>query len=306
VPEIPRIGLIGGGAVGSLLAASLLAKGAAFQWVVRSPQRRAQLETLAARIDGDLHLLPVPAGTLRAGSGDLQAVDWLVLVVKAQQVPAVLAQLPAGIPALVVANGLHSGRFQLGVLYGGARLDEEGTAHFCTANALWAGPLAAAADAAAAPAAVAGLLDALAAPWLAVEAAADIRPRMWHKLALNCVVNPLTALLDCPNGGLEPHLESPLVRAVLTEAAALGALELGAGADPLRPEALVADLRELVQATAGNSSSMREDLRRGRESEIGALNLAVARQGATRGRPCPVNQALASAVSTIEEANRAR
>ncbi len=30
----------------------------------------------------------------------------------------------------------------------------------------------------------------------------NIRAEMWRKLAVNCVINPLTALWNCPNGKL--------------------------------------------------------------------------------------------------------
>ena len=300
-----RIGLVGAGAVGSLLAASLFHNSVPFQWLVRNPLRRKQLNWLSVEADGERRRFLLPIDCLHASLEELPEVDWYILVVKAQHVAELLMQLPPGKPSLVVANGLHAGPLHLGLLYGGARLDEAGSVHAGALNSLWTGPLGIdLINIAALAGELKLLLELLAAPWLTGHYAPDIRQRMWHKLALNCVVNPLTALLDCPNGALLPQLASPLVNGVLHEVMAVAAAELGIQPVPPGVELLHKDLVELVTATATNSSSMREDLRHGRDSEIGVLNAAVAARGQSLGVRCPLNKLLASTVLTIAETNR--
>ncbi len=90
----------------------------------------------------------------------------------------------------------------------------------------------------------------------------DILSRLWRKLALNCAINPLTVLHDCQNGGLLGHLAE--VDQLCDE---LANLLLRCG----QPEA-ANDLKEEVQrvilATAANYSSMYQDVRHGRRTEV--------------------------------------
>ena len=50
------------------------------------------------------------------------------------------------------------------------------------------------------------------------------------------------------------------------------------------------------------TSSMAQDLARGRRTEIDALNGFVARRGEALGVPAPVNRTLATLVKLLEEA----
>jgi 2-dehydropantoate 2-reductase len=275
-----RIGLIGAGPVGSLLATALAHNGASFIWVARSIERRAQLPALAlstADTEASWQLDPalVVENTLELGE-----VEWLVLAVKAQNVLPLLAELNPypGRKVLVVANGLHSGPFHLGLLYGGARLDE-GTVVTGRRNELMIGPLTVDDHSA-------DLLGDLSAPWLTVNPHSRIETPMWLKLALNCVANPLSALLNLENGALLSLVGSPLVRALLEELALVLHHELSSG-ESFMPEDLGAMLVKLLTDTAGNSSSMREDLLAGRETEIEYLDLAVVERARLKGVDCP-------------------
>ncbi|HXY39281.1 MAG TPA: 2-dehydropantoate 2-reductase [Vicinamibacteria bacterium] len=129
-----------------------------------------------------------------------------------------------------------------------------------------------------------------------VETTDDLRPVAWTKLAANCAINPLTALHRVPNGAL---LEDPRLRKELERAAR----EVGAVAEA-RGIALPRDAAdaavEVCRATAGNRSSMLQDVQRGAPTEVDALNGAVAREGRSLGVPTPVNDQLFAAVRALE------
>jgi 2-dehydropantoate 2-reductase len=125
-----------------------------------------------------------------------------------------------------------------------------------------------------------------------VEAAEspDFEKALWKKLAMNCVANPLTALLGIRNRQVVVPELSGLRRRVVAEVSALAAAE---------GHTLAADLAERVDrglAASRNRSSMLQDLERGRGTEIEHLNGFVDRRSLELGLDAPVNGALAALV----------
>jgi 2-dehydropantoate 2-reductase len=111
---------------------------------------------------------------------------------------------------------------------------------------------------------------------------------VWGKLAVNCSANPLTALEGCRNGEL---IADPAGRARLRAAArevgdVAAALGVALAGDPA--DAAV----RACQATAGNRSSMLQDVQRGAPTEIDAINGAVAEAGERLRVPTHVNRTL--------------
>ncbi len=90
----------------------------------------------------------------------------------------------------------------------------------------------------------------------------NIRAELWRKLAVNCAINPLTALLDCPNGELRQHPDR--VALICREVAAVIEREGYHTAE--------SDLRyyvdQVIESTAENISSMLQDIRAMRHTEI--------------------------------------
>lgn len=90
----------------------------------------------------------------------------------------------------------------------------------------------------------------------------DIAEQLWRKLAINCVINPMTVLYDCNNGQLLHHSER--VNALCEELQVLLSAAGQAGAAQDLPQ----QLRSVIEKTAANSSSMRQDVQQKSRTEI--------------------------------------
>ena len=139
---------------------------------------------------------------------------------------------------------------------------------------------------------VAEVANRLRAAGLATEVSDDIERLLWRKLAINCAINPLTALAGIPNGAL---LEDPSLRERMRDAAReVAAVAAARGSDLGLDAAALAE--DVARQTAANRSSMLQDLDRGAETEIEAICGAVLREGRRLGVPTPVNAALRRAI----------
>ena len=129
----------------------------------------------------------------------------------------------------------------------------------------------------------------------------DIRTAQWEKLFANVGINAITAITGLPNGALleVPALKA-LVESAVSEAAAVAvAAGVRASVDP------VAQTYRVIRDTAGNRSSMLQDVARGRRTEIDALNGKISELGREYGVLTPVNDTLTALVKGIEKRGRA-
>lgn len=130
----------------------------------------------------------------------------------------------------------------------------------------------------------------------------DVRVALWTKLAMNCAFNAISAVGRARYARM---IESPEVRAtmrdLLAECAAVAAAQ-GIGLADV--DALYASAIALGEAMRQQTSSTAQDIAAGRPTEIDALNGLVARQGAERGVPTPVNRALHALVRLLEAGDR--
>jgi 2-dehydropantoate 2-reductase len=95
----------------------------------------------------------------------------------------------------------------------------------------------------------------------------EIRSTLLAKLAVNAVINPLTAIHQVTNGAL---LTAPLAEDTERLTREVQALLRAGGADQIA-EALPARVSAVCSQTAENHSSMRVDVERGRPTEIEAI-----------------------------------
>jgi 2-dehydropantoate 2-reductase len=120
---------------------------------------------------------------------------------------------------------------------------------------------------------------------------------VWGKLAVNAGINPLTALLDVPNGALvENETWQQVMSAAAMEVAQVAAAQ---GICLPYPDAARRTV-EVSQATASNRSSMLQDMSRAAMTEIDAITGVVIRFGQRLGIPTPVNEFLFRLVKAKE------
>ena len=129
-----------------------------------------------------------------------------------------------------------------------------------------------------------------------VQTVEDAQSLMWGKLVVNAAINPLTALLRIPNGEL---LQRPSARGLMSMLARETAAVAEAEEVHLPFDDPGAAVEEVARKTAGNHSSMFQDILRGAPTEIDAICGAVTRRGIQLRVPTPLNYAFWQLVQAL-------
>ena len=136
---------------------------------------------------------------------------------------------------------------------------------------------------------------------LPTEVRDDMQAVLWAKMLYNCSLNPLGALTRRPYGALTADPETrALVETVIREIfSVLSAVDIEIDW-PDADAYLETFHRDLIPPTARHESSMLQDLRAGRPTEIEALCGAVERLGGPIGVSTPTVSALARLVRAAQ------
>lgn len=129
-----------------------------------------------------------------------------------------------------------------------------------------------------------------------VQTTDDILVKLWAKLFVNVGINALTAILGCRNGELLTlsGAAERMERAVREAVQVARAKNIGGEDDPIQLTRLV------CEKTAANVSSMLQDVRNRKRTEIGAINGAVVDLAKELGIETPENERLVEQVKEIE------
>lgn len=328
-----KIGIIGAGAMGSLLGFYLCAQ--AEVWLLDPWQAHIdaiEAHGLSCERNGTPETRHPHATTSAPAIGACDAV--LVLVKAAQTAWAaeqarmlqrtenrelrtqdtVLGDAPGsqfsvlGSAPLVVTlqNGVGN-REQLAAALGEARVGQGVTALGATLlgpgrvrHAGQGGTIFGSAPDQAGMAALAALFSACGLP---AELSDDLDALVWGKLVVNAGINALTALLRVSNGILA---DEPAARELLVAAVAEAAAVAQARGVALPYASPLEHVLAVVRATGANRSSMLQDALRGSPTEIATINGAVAREGRRLGVPTPVNTLLTQLVQALDATAMAR
>lgn len=121
-----------------------------------------------------------------------------------------------------------------------------------------------------------------------VQMVADAESLVWGKLVINAAINPLTALLQVPNGELLSHPKARKMMQALAEETA----EVAEAEHVHLPfENPIRAAEDVARKTAANHSSMLQDVVRGAPTEIDAICGAIMKRGQKHGIKTPYNKA---------------
>jgi 2-dehydropantoate 2-reductase len=114
----------------------------------------------------------------------------------------------------------------------------------------------------------------------------NIKQDIWKKLILNCVLNPVSAILRVENGKIADERLNTLKKLIVDECLKV------AKKDDVRFDIDFVKIINDVIKDSRNLSSMHQDVLKGKKTEIDYLNGAVVELGKKYGIKCPVNEAL--------------
>lgn len=288
-----KVAVFGPGAMGCLFAARLMDSGAKVYLVDHRAERAAQLEKSGITLETpEKNFVQHPAVVTQAPTG----LDLIIVLVKAHATGSL--RFPPDTPVLTLQNGLGnvetlcsilgSARLLAGTTSEAATLLSEGhVRHVAEGKTLFGAWTSAPTDSALSMLEAAGFDVGL------TEAPGQM---IWEKVAMNAGINPLTAILNVPNGRLLELSDSrQLMRDLVVEAAKVASTE-GYRFD----HSLVEMAEDMCTRTAENVSSMLQDIRSGRQTEIDAISGEILRRAQLASLPTPRTRVIWQLVRGLE------
>ncbi|MDA8622036.1 2-dehydropantoate 2-reductase [Psychrosphaera sp.] len=301
MPNMP-IHILGQGSIGSILTANGQLKGLNITQIVRAGSKNKNHEV---KLGNQRHLL-----TTKKQLNEIEKVDFLIVPVKAYDIVTALTDIKPFLSEGAIVVISHNG---LGTLKDCQNLlGDKANLYFCTTstgaycvedvvhlsgigNSQWSevSECGVANNVFRNKSEVANVISTV---FYNAQYVSNLLPILWKKLAVNAVINPITALYNIVNGAILEHEYQTQVDAVLLELIQVAEAEgINLPFTPLK--ALVLDV---AHKTANNSSSMREDIIHGRQTEINFINGFIAQQAKRHGIATPINEHLVTEIKTLQ------
>lgn len=286
--------LVGAGAVGSLWGLSLAKAGHGMHWITRRHDA-----TVMRALDTQ------PASDFPANRKEMLADSDCVLVcVKAFDVEQALANLQPNLhpdtPVILLHNGMGTADTALALLpdnplllattsHGSLMVSDHHIRHTGCGETHLGGINAKGKQ-------CDFLTDVLAHALPPVTWHSEITAALWRKLAVNCMINPLTAIAQCQNGALLSPEYLNQLQLLSREIASVMCAE-GERTDA---EEVLSSCLAVASATAQNYSSMNRDVYFKRRSEIDFITGYLINRATFHGIAAPENRALYQAIKERE------
>jgi 2-dehydropantoate 2-reductase len=298
---LPRVAVVGAGAVGSYFGGMLARAGVPVTLIAR-PAHVAAIQRDALFIDS-VHFQERVAVAASSEIGAARDAAFVLLCVKTTDTEATARQLAPhlaqGAAVFSLQNGVdnvarirHAADLEAlpAVVYVAAAIPEPGCVKHSGGGHLIFSPGAKAEQ----------LAQVFARAGVPCRISDNIDGELWRKLVLNCAGNAVTALGRASYGRVARH---ELTRQVMMAAAReVFAVARAAGVS-LADEDFAEQVLKFAENVGDATSSTAQDIQRGKGTEIDSLNGYVARRGAELGVPTPVNHTLWALIKLLEESS---
>lgn len=125
----------------------------------------------------------------------------------------------------------------------------------------------------------------------------NIQQAQWKKLAINCVINPISALKDIENGKVNQKIYQRMTENIISEVVAVATKE----GVILNEKSLRQLIHSVAKSTDKNTSSMRADVLNKRRTEIEYINGYIHRLGEKHQLTTAINTQLWLTVKALED-----
>jgi len=122
----------------------------------------------------------------------------------------------------------------------------------------------------------------------------EMQEEIWKKLIVNCVLNPLTVILQVRNNEIMIDSLKEIRHEIIQESIAVG------NAEGISFESNLEECIERKIARYTNYSSMCQDIMKHKKTEINFLNGKIVELGRKHGIPTPVNDTLVGLIKSLE------
>ncbi len=296
--------IVGAGSVGGFFGAHLAKRNAAVSFLLRPGTLQAVRDRgLTIRSGSGTFTVHPPAA---ADPRELPTPDLVILAVKAYDLDAAMDQLAPVLTERTVLLTLQNGvdvedrllaRLQRDCVVGGvayiySRIVEPGVIEHFKKGAVSVGELMGHRSPR-----LEGIVDLFTRAEIPCQVSNDIRRTKWEKMCWNCVFNPLTVII---NDRVSKALDQPellgVIGQIVGEVAAVSAGVKVPLADDMTDRVL-----RWSQEIRDIHTSMYDDWKGGRPTEIDSLNGYVVRRARELGIPVPLNEALTAIIKVLTE-----
>jgi len=134
----------------------------------------------------------------------------------------------------------------------------------------------------------------------------EINKYIWAKLLYNAALNPLSTLLESPYGYLSENEETRfLMKRIVEECFAVAKAENTPLFWEKSEDYFAVLMGRLIPSTAEHHPSMLQDIRKGKKTEIDAINGAIVERAKSLGVSTPVNEVVTLLIHALEKKEKA-